>query len=206
VRGFRIEPGEIEAALLARSALREAVVVARDARLVAYVVAAEAAAAPSAAELRAHLGATLPDYMIPGAFVTLDRLPLTPSGKVDRRALPAPERAPERDHVPPTTPAQKAIAGFWAEVLGVERVGVEDNFFEIGGHSLLVVRLHARIRERFAREVTLVDLFRHTTVSTQAAFVTENPDAAPAVTVAQQRGTGRAGLRRASVGTHRGRP
>jgi len=206
VRGFRIEPGEIETALLARSALREAVVVARDARLVAYVVAAEGAAAPSAAELRAHLGATLPDYMIPGAFVTLDRLPLTPSGKVDRRALPAPERAPERDHVPPTTPAQKAIAGFWAEVLGVERVGVEDNFFEIGGHSLLVVRLHARIRERFAREVTLVDLFRHTTVSTQAAFVTENPDAAPAVTVAQQRGTGRAGLRRASVGTHRGRP
>ncbi|HSU18002.1 amino acid adenylation domain-containing protein, partial [Longimicrobium sp.] len=205
VRGFRIEPGEIETALLARPALREAVVVARDARLVAYIVAAEGAAAPPAAELRAHLGATLPDYMIPDAFVTLDRLPLTVSGKVDRRALPAPERAPERDYVPPTTPAQKTIAGFWAEVLGVERVGVEDNFFELGGHSLLVARLHARIRERFAREVTLVDLFRHTTVATQAAFVTENPDAAPAVTVAQQRGTGRAGLRRASVGTHRGR-
>ncbi|HEU4882970.1 MAG TPA: amino acid adenylation domain-containing protein, partial [Longimicrobium sp.] len=210
LRGLRIEPGEIETALLAHPALREAVVVVRadglgDARLVAYVAAAEGVAAPSVGELRAHLGATLPDYMVPGAFVTLDRLPLTASGKVDRRALPAPERAPERDYVPPTTPAQKTIAGFWAEVLGVERVGVEDNFFEIGGHSLLVARLFVRIREAFPREMVLVDLFRHTTVAAQAAFVTERPDEAPAVTVSQQRGTDRAGLRRASVGTHRGR-
>ncbi|HEX2076290.1 MAG TPA: amino acid adenylation domain-containing protein [Longimicrobium sp.] len=210
LRGFRIEPGEIEAALLAHPALREAAVVLRadgpgEARLVAYVAAAEGAAAPAAAELRAHLGATLPDYMVPGAFVTLDRLPLTPSGKVDRRALPAPERAPERDYVPPTTPAEEVVAALWAEVLGVERVGVHDNFFEIGGHSLLVARLYARIREAFPREMVLVDLFRHTTVAAQAAFATENPEAAPAVTVSQQRGTDRAGLRRAFVGTHRGR-
>ncbi|HEX8905734.1 MAG TPA: phosphopantetheine-binding protein, partial [Longimicrobiaceae bacterium] len=174
-------------------------------RLVAYLVVDGGGAAPTAAELRAHLGATLPDYMAPGAFVTLDRLPLTANGKVDHRALPAPERAPERDHVPPTTPAEEVVARIWAEELGVERVGVHDNFFEIGGHSLLVARLFARIREAFPREIMLVDLFRHTTVAAQAAFVTETPEATPAVTVSQQRGTGRAGLRRASVGTHRGR-
>ncbi|HEU0298032.1 MAG TPA: amino acid adenylation domain-containing protein, partial [Longimicrobium sp.] len=210
VRGFRIEPGEIEARLREHPGVAEAVAALRpdaagERRLVAYLVPAGGGAVPAAADLRAHLGATLPDYMIPGVFVALDRLPLTANGKVDHRALPEPERAAGRDHVPPTTPAEEAIARIWAEELGVERVGVHDNFFEIGGHSLLVARLFARIREAFPREIMLVDLFRHTTVAAQAAFVTEKPEAAPAVTVSQQRGTDRAGLRRASVGTQRGR-
>jgi amino acid adenylation domain-containing protein len=208
LRGFRIEPGEIEAALLAHPAVHRAAVVLREDRpgdpwLVAYVVPVPGSAAPSAAELRAHLGGTLPEYMLPGAFVALNELPLTANGKTDHRALPAPVRAPERDHVPPTTPAEEVIAGFWAEALGVERVGVHDNFFEIGGHSLLVARLHARIREAFPREMAIVDLFRHTTVAGQAAFVTARTDAAPAVSPAQQRGTDRAHARRSGTGSHR---
>jgi len=203
VRGFRIEPGEIQAALLAHPAVREATVIVRedtpgDARLVAYLVPAEGAAAPSAAQLRDHLAGSLPEYMIPAAFVPLAAMPVTPNGKTDRRALPAPTFAAECDHAPPRTPAEKAIAGFWAEALGEERVGVEDNFFEIGGHSLLVARVHQRIREAFDREVTLVDLFRHTTVAAQAAFVTANPHPA-AATPAQSRGTDRAEARRAAV-------
>jgi acyl carrier protein len=142
--------------------------------------------------------------MLPGAFVALEALPLTANGKTDLRALPAPAPALERDHVPPTTPAEETIAAIWAEALGVERVSVHDNFFEIGGHSLLVARLYAGIREAFAREFALVDLFRHTTVAAQAAFVTERPDAAPAATPAQQRGTSRADARRTLVGSHRG--
>jgi amino acid adenylation domain-containing protein len=203
LRGFRIELGEVEAVLLRHPAVRAAAVAVREdgpggARLAAYVVAADAAAAPSAAELRAHLGGSLPEYMLPSAFVVLDALPLTPAGKVDRRALPAPTPPAERDHVPPGTPAEKAIASFWAEALGVERVGVHDNFFELGGHSLLVARVHARIREAFGREVTLVDLFRHTTVAAQAAFVTAGAQPADAASPAQRRGTSRADTRRAA--------
>ncbi|HEU0298458.1 MAG TPA: amino acid adenylation domain-containing protein, partial [Longimicrobium sp.] len=208
LRGFRIEPGEIEAALLAHPAVHRAAVVLRedrpgDPRLAAYLVAVPGSAAPSAAELRAHLGTTLPEYMLPAAFVALDALPLTANGKTDLRALPAPVRAPERDHAPPTTPAEAAIAGFWAEALGVERVGVHDNFFEIGGHSLLVARLFTRIREAFPREMALVDLFRHTTVAEQAAFVTARADAAPAVAPAKQRGADRAHARRSATGAQR---
>jgi hypothetical protein len=124
---------------------------------------------------------------------------VTPNGKTDRRALPAPVLAAERDYVQPRTPAEKAIAGFWAEALGVERVGVEDNFFEIGGHSLLVARVHQRIRDAFGREVALVELFRHTTVAAQAAFVAGDPHPAEGATAAQSRGTERAEARRAAV-------
>ncbi|HEX2079490.1 MAG TPA: phosphopantetheine-binding protein, partial [Longimicrobium sp.] len=131
--------------------------------------------------------------------------PLTSNGKIDRRALPAPVPAPGRDFVPPATPAEKAIAGFWAEALGTERVGVHDNFFEIGGHSLLVVRVHARIREAFPRETTLVDLFRHTTVAAQAAFVTAAAPSPTAVSQARQAGSERGSARRAATPT-RGRP
>jgi amino acid adenylation domain-containing protein len=204
VRGFRIEPGEIQAVLTGHPAVREAVVIVRedtpgDARLVAYVVGEEGTAVPSSAMLRDYLGNSLPDYMIPAAFITLDALPLTPNGKIDRRALPAPVFAAERDYTPPRTPAETTIAGFWAEALGVEKVSVEDNFFEIGGHSLLVARVHARIRESFGREVTLVDLFRHTTVRAQAAFVTADENAQAGPTVAQNRGNSRAEARRAAA-------
>src|SRR6185436_3771937 len=137
IRGFRIELGEIEAALAAHTAIREAVVVARaensgDHRLVAYLVAAEAA--PETAELRDFLQQTLPDYMLPSAFVFLPELPLTPSGKLDRRALPKPELNATGEHyVAPRTPAEQTLAGIWEEVIGHERVGINDNFFELGG-------------------------------------------------------------------------
>ncbi|MEW5930149.1 MAG: amino acid adenylation domain-containing protein, partial [Gemmatimonadota bacterium] len=141
VRGFRIELGEIEARLAEHAAVREVVVVARaregeagDPRLVAYYVGEQT----GAAALRAHLAERLPEYMVPAAFVHMDALPVNPNGKLDRRALPAPELAPaEETYVAPRTPEEEVLAGVWAEVLGVERVGVEDGFFDLGGHSLL---------------------------------------------------------------------
>ncbi|HEU0077456.1 MAG TPA: phosphopantetheine-binding protein, partial [Longimicrobiaceae bacterium] len=155
VRGFRVEPGEIEAVLRGEPGVREAVVVARedrpgDRRLVAYVVAErDGGAADPVPALRAAVRALLPEYMLPSAFVALESLPLTPNGKVDRQALPAPDAggAPEAEYVAPRTPVEEVLAGIWAEVLGVERVGVHDNYFDLGGHSLLATQLVARIRE-----------------------------------------------------------
>ena len=203
VRGFRIELGEIEAALADHPAVREAVAVVRedtpgDARIVAYVVPDGAAPAPE--ELRRALSKRLPDYMLPSAWMVLDALPLTPNGKTDRRALPAPE-APKRDaarFVPPRTPAEERIAGFWREALGVEQVGVDDNFFEIGGHSLLLAKVHARVSAAFEREVTMLDLFRHTTIRAVAAFL-EPGEAQSAAVPAGARGLDRAEARRASL-------
>ncbi|HEX8694770.1 MAG TPA: non-ribosomal peptide synthase/polyketide synthase, partial [Longimicrobium sp.] len=173
VRGFRIEPGEIEAALLRHPGVREAVVLAREdrpgeKRLVAYVVAD---AWPGADALRAHLSARLPDYMVPGALVELDALPLTPSGKVDRRALPAPELAAERPYVAPRTAAEEVLAEIWSAVLGVERVGAEDNFFELGGHSLVATRVVSRARHAFGVELPLRAVFEAQTVRALAARV-----------------------------------
>jgi acyl-coenzyme A synthetase/AMP-(fatty) acid ligase/acyl carrier protein len=199
IRGFRIEPGEVEAALLALPAVSQAAVIVREdvpgeRRLVAYVVPIGPF---NPAELRAALGKTLPEHMVPAAFVPLEALPLTPNAKLDRKALPAPESlaGPAREVVPPRTTAEHTIAAIWREALGVEEVGVEDNFFELGGHSLLLTRVHAGIREAFAREVRLVDLFRHTTIASQAAFVTEDMDA-PA---APARAPARADARRGAV-------
>ncbi|HEX8690813.1 MAG TPA: amino acid adenylation domain-containing protein, partial [Longimicrobium sp.] len=174
VRGFRIEPGEIEAALLRHPQVREAVVLAREdrpgeKRLVAYVVAD--GGWPGADALRAHLSARLPDYMVPGALVELDALPLTSSGKVDRRALPAPELAAERPYVAPRTAAEEVLAATWSAVLGVERVGVEDNFFELGGHSLIATRVVSRVRSAFGVELPLRAVFEAQTVRALAARV-----------------------------------
>ncbi|HEX8275252.1 MAG TPA: amino acid adenylation domain-containing protein, partial [Longimicrobiaceae bacterium] len=171
IRGFRIEPGEIEAALLEHPALLDAVVVARDdgaggLRLAAYAAPPAGAPAPAAAELRAHLRERLPEYMIPASFTLLDALPLTSNGKVDRRALPAPELAPDADaYVAPATPTETTLAGIWAEVLGVERVGARDDFFLLGGHSLVATRVIARAREAFGAEVPLRALFEAPTVA-----------------------------------------
>ncbi|MBW3656388.1 MAG: AMP-binding protein, partial [Gemmatimonadetes bacterium] len=185
LRGFRIELGEIEAALCAHPAVREAVVTVRDdapggPRLVAYAVPADGAA-PDPAEARAFLKERLPEHMVPAAFVFVSAFPLSPSGKVERRALPAPE-APRADaaFVAPGNPLETAIAAAWAEVLGVERVGIDDNFFDLGGHSLLLVRVHTRLRPSLPREVSVVDLFRHATVRALAAFVAQGGPDAPA--------------------------
>ncbi|TCO62645.1 non-ribosomal peptide synthase protein (TIGR01720 family)/amino acid adenylation domain-containing protein [Actinocrispum wychmicini] len=153
LRGFRIEPGEIEAVLL-RNASR-AVVVLRDGQIVAYVVGE----APD----RAELASVLPDYMIPAAIVSLPELPLTPNGKLDRKALPAPEFQVSSQE--PSTPDEAALAALFAEVLGLERVGVDDDFFAVGGHSLLVMRLVSRIRSVLGREVLLRDVFDAPTVA-----------------------------------------
>ncbi|HEV2150586.1 MAG TPA: amino acid adenylation domain-containing protein [Longimicrobiaceae bacterium] len=174
VRGFRIEPGEVEAALLRHPGVREAVVVVRedvpgDRRLVAYLTGAADAAVPSAAELRKHLSGSLPLHLVPTAFVVLDALPLTPRGKTDRRALPAPEAAPSPDgeQVAPRTAAEQALADVWARVLRVDRVGVTDNFFEVGGDSILSIRVVTEAR-RAGLEVTPRDVFENPTVAALA--------------------------------------
>ncbi len=185
IRGFRVEPGEIEAALATHPGVREAVVVARAAavgprRLVAYVVPAEPA--PGAAEIRSWLRDLLPEYMVPAVFQLLDSLPLTPSGKVDRRALPDPDPAaagPEAAAVPPRTPVEELLAGIWRDLLGIERVGVRDSFFDLGGHSLLAVRLMARIRRQCGRDLPLAVLFAGPTIEGLAALLDPAAAAAP---------------------------
>ncbi|HEX4965503.1 MAG TPA: amino acid adenylation domain-containing protein [Thermoanaerobaculia bacterium] len=153
VRGHRVELGEIETALAAHPAVREAAVLLHEDRLVAYVTGE-----PDPAELRRQLAARLPDPMIPAAFVVLDRLPLTPNGKVDRRALPAPEVS-ETAYVPPETPVEESLTATCAEVLGVARAGARDNFFALGGHSLLATQFVARLRERHGLDVPLQMVF-----------------------------------------------
>jgi amino acid adenylation domain-containing protein len=154
VRGFRIEPGEVEAALRDHPAVRECVVVAREGggerRLVAYAAGADL---PDAAGLRAFLRERLPDYMVPTAFVALDEIPLTPNGKVDRRALPAPEApaAPQDAYEAPRNEVERVLAELWAGVLRVERVGIHDNFFTLGGDSILSIQIIARAAERGIR-------------------------------------------------------
>jgi amino acid adenylation domain-containing protein/non-ribosomal peptide synthase protein (TIGR01720 family) len=175
VSGFRIEPGEIEAALEAHPRVREAAVVAREdasgeRRLVGYVVPA-AGAEVTPAGLRAHLQGSLPEHMVPRAFVVLDAFPLTPSGKVDRRALPEPEVRGEEEYAAPRTPGEELLAGIWAEVLGVERVGTRDDFFALGGHSLLATRVVSRVRETFGVELPLQALFAAPTVAALARRV-----------------------------------
>jgi amino acid adenylation domain-containing protein len=185
VRGYRIELGEIEAALLRSDAVRAAAVLARedgsgDRQLVAYVVAADGSQ-PTPSELREHLGTTLPQYMVPSAFVPLDALPLTENGKLDRRALPAPDPASqvEQRYVEPDTGVQRAIARIWAEVLGVDRVGIDDDFFALGGHSLLATQVVAKLRTvtaGTAAQVGVMDLFQHPTVRGLAALIKDGRD------------------------------
>ncbi|HEU4556753.1 MAG TPA: amino acid adenylation domain-containing protein [Longimicrobium sp.] len=162
VRGFRVELGEIEARLASHPGVREAVVLALDdgsggKRLVAYFVGE----ALESEALRAHLSVHLPEYMVPAAFVRLERLPLTPNGKLDRKALPAPEgdAFAARGYEAPVGETEQALAGIWSAVLGVERVGRLDNFFKLGGHSLLAVQVISRVRQVLQVEVALGELF-----------------------------------------------
>ncbi len=173
IRGFRIEPGEIEARLAEYPGVREAVVLAREdapgeKRLVAYVAQLDELDVDA---LRAHLSAALPEYMVPAAYVRLDALPLTANGKVDRRALPAPEGEAfaTREYEAPSGELEETLAGIWAEVLGVERIGRHDSFFALGGHSLLAVQLISRVRQALGAEVALGELFARPTLAEFAA-------------------------------------
>ncbi|HEX7241633.1 MAG TPA: amino acid adenylation domain-containing protein, partial [Longimicrobiaceae bacterium] len=168
LRGFRIEPAEVESVLLRETRVRECVVVARadaagEQRLVAYLAGA---ALPEPEELRTRLRESLPEYMVPSAFVALERLPLTPNGKVDRGALPVPEaaRADGWEHAPPRTPTERTLVQVWSEVLGVERVGIHDRFFELGGDSILAIRVATGAR-RAGLQLLPRQLFEHATIA-----------------------------------------
>ncbi|MFL5355871.1 amino acid adenylation domain-containing protein [Archangium sp.] len=178
LRGFRIEPGEVEAVLARHPAVREAVALVREdspgqPRLVAYVVPAEGQSV-EATVLRASLEEQLPEYMLPAAFVTLPALPLTSSGKLDRKALPAPEGVRTETGTPfvaPRSELEQQLAAMWSELLGVERIGIHDNFFELGGHSLLATQLVSRVRTTFEVELDLGRLFEQPTVAALALQV-----------------------------------
>ncbi|HEU4451580.1 MAG TPA: amino acid adenylation domain-containing protein, partial [Longimicrobium sp.] len=175
LRGFRIELGEIEAALLSHPAVRESAVLLREDRpgnpwLVAYLVAREGEA-PGAAELRAHLGGRLPEYMVPGAFVALEAMPLTGNGKLDRRALPAPAAEGGGRALPPRDLLEMRLAGLFEELLGRSPVGVRDSFFALGGHSILAVRLVSRIEALTGLRLPLAALFGAGTVESLAALL-----------------------------------
>jgi len=184
IRGFRVEPGEIESLLTQHPEVRERAVVARefsvnDVRLIAYFVPAGKGSVDLNG-LRDFLRPQLPDHMIPSALVSMDFLPLTPNGKVDRQGLPMPETLlpqAQTSFVSPQTDAEKLIAREWQEALQVDKVGVDDNFFDLGGHSLLVISLRDRLAGQFRRKITPVDLFRYPTVASLARFLTGPPDA-----------------------------
>jgi len=180
VRGFRIELGEIESVLTEHESVTEAVVIAlqdrgSEKRLVAYVVTAPGASR-NVSDLRSHLKDRLPDYMIPSAFVYLDDLPLTSHGKIDRRALPAPDSerpALAEAFIEPRTPAEKKLASIWSRLIGINRIGINDNYFELGGDSLLATQLVSQVRNVFEVELPLVELFRHPTLAEMATSIEE---------------------------------
>ncbi|MFD6309296.1 condensation domain-containing protein, partial [Streptomyces sp. NPDC060223] len=200
IRGFRIEPGDVEAVLSAQGSVGQAVVIAREdqpgvKRLVAYVVGDV-----DEAELREFVAERLPEYMVPSAFVTVDAIPLTRNGKLDRAALPAPDLAGRTTGRAPATPTEEVLCGLFAEVLGLEQVGAEDSFFTLGGDSLVAMRLIARIRSVLDAEVSIRDLFTDPTVAALARIadqargvgerpalvVRQRPDTVP-LSYAQQR-------------------
>ncbi|PHM72994.1 non-ribosomal peptide synthetase [Xenorhabdus sp. KJ12.1] len=180
IRGFRIELGEVEAQLMLCHGVREAVVIAREEvennqkRLVAYLCPQEGVSL-SPAELRQQLARHLAEYMLPMAFVILDKLPLTPNGKLDRKALPAPDSSAiaTRDYVAPVGETETVLAKIWQELLGLEQVGRYDHFFELGGHSLLAVRLAARVRQMLKRELPLQQLFSQPVLMDLAQAIAE---------------------------------
>ena len=178
LRGYRIELGEIEAVLNEHAQVRETVAIVRedqpgDQRLVAYFVA-KGQPAPTSSDLRRYLNQKLPDYMVPALLVELDAMPLTPSRKIDRRALPAPDLSRsnlDEAFVAPRTPTEETIASIFASVLQIEQVGIHDNFFELGGHSLLATQVNSRMRKTFQLDFSLRDLFEEPTVAQLAEQV-----------------------------------
>jgi len=175
LRGLRLEPGEIEARLIEHPAIREAVVMVRDERLVAWYSLRAGIDAPSLETLRSHVLERLPEYMVPGAFVLLDALPLTPNDKIDRKALPEPggDAVINRPYVAPEGEVETTLARIWSEVLGVEQVGRHDNFFELGGHSLLAVKL-VNLLQRAGLQLSLAELFQHPSIESAAALLSQD--------------------------------
>ena len=191
VRGFRIELGEIEARLLAQAGVREALVIAADNQLVGYVVASQVLSDIQQADLRTQLKATLraelPDYMVPAHLLLLDHLPLSPNGKLDRAALPKPDASQSQaDWIAPVTEVEQQVAAIWAEVLGAERVGLNDHFFEMGGHSLLATQMVSRVRYRLGIEVTLKVLFGHPLLADFVRALGTEGDSTPALVTADR--------------------
>jgi amino acid adenylation domain-containing protein len=182
IGGFRIEPGEIEAALRQHPAVGQCVVVARedqagDKQLLAYVVAAAGQPAVSIGELRRFTATQLPDYMIPNAVIWLNCLPLTPNGKVDRKALPAPElgrASSEAGYIAPRTPIEKALAEIWCKVLGLKQVGVRDNFFDLGGHSFRAMRLIGEVDKSLNQKLFVAVFFQNPTIEGMAKVLQES--------------------------------
>ncbi len=196
IRGFRIELGEIEAILCRHPGVAEALVLVREdepgeKRLVAYLVGATADP-PEIDDLRVALKARLPDYMVPAAFVVLEAFPLSPNGKTDRRALPAPARgapAPAQGPLAPRTATERRVAAVWSRVLGVEQLGLDDNFFDLGGHSLLLAQVHEALRGEVAKPFPLVTLFQYPTIRALATWMAEDGRPAPvAIRAAAPRG------------------
>ncbi|WP_407836839.1 amino acid adenylation domain-containing protein [Streptomyces sp. DSM 116496] len=192
VRGFRIEPGEIETALTEHPAVLRAAVVLRefgegDRRLVAYVVA-DGDEAPGAAELRRHLAGNLPEHMVPAAFVTVDAMPMTANGKLDQSALPHPAlgHSAEAEDEAPRTHEEEVLLALFRDVLGVSGTGIHDSFFELGGHSLLVTRLVGRIRSALGVELPMRALFETPTVAGLATRIAGTPQALPALRPAER--------------------
>ncbi|MCM5682956.1 amino acid adenylation domain-containing protein [Schlegelella sp. S2-27] len=191
IRGFRIELGEIEAVLLSQPDVREALAVAvqgpEGVALAAYVAAA-GAARPDGIALREALGRVLPDYMVPASITVLDAFPLTTNGKIDCKALPAPELMRRAAYTAPQSDIEQTVAAAWAEALGVDRVGRHDNFFEIGGHSLLLMKVHRLIEQRLPVAVSIVDLFKYPTVESLAAHLRAPPQDGVATRSSEERG------------------
>ncbi len=189
LRGFRIELGEIEAAVLAHPSIGACAVcvredVAGEPQLVVYMVAEHGHTIDIAAT-REHLRMRFPEYMVPNIFVELPALPLTTNGKLDRDALPAPQLTRESAgaaYVVPAAGLEGALARLWTEVLGIDDIGAEDNFFDVGGHSMLLAQVHSRIVSELGKQVAIVDLFRHPTIRSLAAFL-EQKSTLPAATL-----------------------
>ncbi len=202
IRGFRIELGEIEAELLAQPAVREAVVVARDgpagARLVAYL-APHAGESIDTAVLKERLAQVLPDYMVPRAFEVLDALPLNANGKVDRKALPEPALAGGQAYEAPQGHVAQTVAAVWSEVLQVAQVGLHDNFFDLGGHSLLLIRAHRLLEDRLHTAIPVVNLFKYPTVQSLVQWLEQAPARAAASASAAAASDDRALRQRAAM-------
>ncbi len=207
IRGYRIELGEIEMALGSHPSLHEVVVIVRedtpgDQRLVAYLVAKQTA--PPVAELRDYVRRSLPEYMVPNDIVVLERMPLTPNGKIDRKQLPVPFQTATlqaAEYVAPNEGLQQVIASIWQETLKLENVSIKDNFFDLGGHSLLIVRVHQLLKERVEKPISLTDLYRFPTIKSLTDFLTCD-DAAASLKQSSDRASRRReklGLRRRST-------